>query len=397
LESCAAVEWSDPPIQDSAIQRINANDTLNFFLLGAFCRGLVEFRVRAFDAGHANQPGFTSGLFQGTLRFTERDPMRLRGIAVRWTGVTPAIPAPDLTALNSTLAFVVKGYPTSQGFISGFQMIDDNGDYASTSGGGCGPGWGGLLSQLREMQGDCEDIFFGLVPAAVPSGPLGCGGGDGRVAASLTVTSPTDLVLQTAAQEIAHAFGREHVCGDAPLDANYPSYDALPKASIGEVGIDDQGNVQDPALTLDFMAQAKCSSTRWVSPYTYEGLRNEFPPVSGSPDVRSLMMKKVDPESRRAQHLFLNFRIHRNGMAEIFPSFHYLSAPRVKEGRWTPYAIELRDAYNRVLQAQRIWLTNPYEDLDSPAIDFYNLSVFPKRRRELLSHAAEQENVNRKN
>ncbi len=367
-----------PPIQDSAIRRINANDTLNFFLPGAFCRGTVEFRVRAFDSAHANQPGFTSGLFQGTLRFAEREPLRIRGIAVRWTGATPAIAAPDLTALNNTLAFVVKGYPTSQVFISGFQTIDDDGNYASTSGGGCGPGWGGLLSQLREMQGDSEDVFYGLVPAAVPSGPLGCGGGDGRVAGSLTVTSLTDPVLQTAAQEIAHAFGREHACGGAPLDANYPTYDALPKASIGEVGIDDLGNVQDPALTLDFMAQAVCSTTRWVSPYTYEGLRNEFPPVAGSPDLRSLMMKKLDPESPRAQHLFLNFRIHRNGMVEIFPSFHYLSLPRVKEGRWTPYAIELRDAYNRVLQAQRIWLTDPYENLDSPGIDFYKPIPFPE-------------------
>ena len=219
-----------PPRADGTIQRQNANHTLNAFIPGAFCRGEVDYRVRVFDAAHPNQPGFTSGTVQGTLRFIETATMRVRGVGVTWTGTTPAVAAPTLTQLMSTLAFVAKAYPTSLLFISGFETINDGGDYASTSGGGCGPGWGGLLDSLREMQGDSEDVYFGLLSATVPSGAVGCGGGDGHVAACLDVADG-NFILQTAAQEIAHAFGRDHVCGQEPLDPTTRPTTASPKAA----------------------------------------------------------------------------------------------------------------------------------------------------------------------
>jgi hypothetical protein len=368
-----------PPRTDAAIQRQNANHTLNVFIPGAFCRGEVDYRVRVFDAAHPNEPGFSSGTVQGTLRFVDTATLRIRGVGVTWTGTTPAVPAPTLAQLMSTLAFVAKAYPTSLLFISGLEMITDDGNYASTSGGGCGPGWDGLLDHLREMQGDSEDIYFGLLPAAVPAGSLGCGGGDGRVAASREV-SAASFILQTAAQEIAHAFGRDHVCGDAPLDPNYPTYNSFPKGSIGEVGMDDQGNVEDPALTLDFMAQAKCSTTRWVSPFTHEGLRGAFPPITASADTRAARVAVVheDGERLRREHLFLNFRIHRGGRVDVRPSFHYESEPRFKSGRPTPYGVELRGAHNRPLESQRILLTDPYRDLDSPGIDFFKQIPFDR-------------------
>jgi hypothetical protein len=367
-----------PPRRDATIQRQNANHTLNFFIPGAFCRGEVDYRVRVFDAAHPNEPGFTSGTVQGTMRFVETATLRIRGVGVSWTGTTPPVPAPTLAQLMSTLAFVTKAYPTSLLFISGFETITDGGDYTSTSGGGCGPGWNGLLGHLREMQGDSEDIYFGLLPAAVPSGPLGCGGGDGRVAATEDVAAGS-FILQSAAQEIAHAFGRQHACGAPPLDPNYPTYNGFPKASIGEVGMDDQGNVQDPALTLDFMSQASCSTTRWVSPYTHEGLRGEFPPIAASGDTRTAKAAvHEDGERLRREHLFLNFRIDRGGRVEVRPSFHYQSEPRFKPGRPTPYGIELRDAHNRPLEAQRILLTDPYRDLDCPGIDFFKQIPFDR-------------------
>lgn len=366
-----------PPRADATIQRQNANDTLNFFIPGAFCRGSVDYRVRVFDAAHPTEPGFSSGSVRGTLRFVETAPMRIRGVGVSWTGAAPAVPGPTLAQLMSTLAFVAKGYPTSLMFISGFETITDDGNYASTSGGGCGPGWGGLLDQLREMQGDSDDIYFGLLPAAVPTGPLGCGGGDGRVAASQDVAAAA-FILQTAAQEIAHAFGRDHVCGQPPLDPNYPTYNSFPMGSIGEVGIDDQGNVQDPAFTLDFMSQASCSTTRWVSPYTYDGLRGQFPPLGASRRTREAMASAAheDREVMRREHLFLNFTIYRGGRIDVRPSFHYESESRLKSGRPTPYGIELRDAHNRPLESQRILLTDPYRDLDNPGIDFFKQVPF---------------------
>jgi hypothetical protein len=368
------------PRADATIQRRNANDTLNFLVPGVFCRDDVDYRVRVFDAARPTEPGFSSGTVQGTLQFVDTAPLRMRGVGVTWTGVTPAVPATTLAQLVSTLAFVVKAYPTSLVFVTGFETITDGGNYASTSGGGCGPGWGGLLDQLREMQGDSDDIYFGLLPVAVPTSVAGCGGGDGRVAASRDVAAAA-AILQTATQEIAHAFGRDHACGSPPLDPNYPTYNGFPMASIGEVGIDDQGNVQDPALTLDFMAQGTCSTTRWVSPYTYEGLGSQFAPIGASSDTRATIEAGAHEEHQkgevmRREHLFLNFRIHRGGRIDVRPSFHYESEPRTKSGRLTPYGIELRDAHNRPLEAQRILLTDPYRDLDSPGIDFFKQIPF---------------------
>lgn len=368
----------NPPIADSAIRRTNASDTLNFLIPGSFCNGLVQYRVRVFDPARQNEPGFFTGLSQGTLEFTPVAPLVIHGVAVNFTG-TPNVAAPDFAALLSTLTFVRKNYPVGTVSISGFDTIDYNGNFASSSGGGCGEGWNGLLSRLREMQGDSADVYFGLVPTGVPSSARGCGGGDGRVAAGLVNLG------DTAAQEIAHAFGRSHACGQAPLDPNYPVYGTLPMASIGEVGIDDSGNVKDPALVLDFMAQATCSTNRWVSPYTYESLRQVFPPVPSSPDVRaragSLPSPAKEPPS---EHLFLKFRTYRNGRIEVFPSFHYMSSPLVKAGEATPYGIELRDCQDKVVQAQRVLLTDPTQDLDSAALDFFKPIPFPAEASRLV-------------
>jgi hypothetical protein len=223
-------------------------------------------------------------------------------------------------------------------------------------------------------------VYFGLVPAGVPTGgTLGCGGGDGRVAAAITTAFGA-----TAAQEIAHAFGREHACGDKPLDPNYPTYDAFPMASIGEVGLDDVGNTKDPAATLDFMAQAKCSTNRWVSPYTYEGLRASFPASGPAADVEFHRREEADEPRSEAEeqplspeYLFLNFAVYRGGRIHVAPSFHYPASPTVKEGRPTPYGVELRDAHDRPIQAQRVELTDPHRTLDSPKLEFFKPIPFP--------------------
>jgi len=359
------------PLRDSAIRRRNSNDTLNFLLPGAFSSGNVDYRVRVFDPDHQAQPGYISARVQGTLQFTRVAPLRVRGVGVHYTGQGLDIPAPDIAALRSTLSFVQKNYPVGQVFISGFDVIDYDGDFTDMSGDGCGSGWGGLLDRLREMQGDSDDIYYGLIPAAVPRGSGGCGGGDGRVAAGPVGRGPT------AAQEIAHAFGRDHApCPpagqpDSPdnIDTNYPTYDALPSGSIGEFGIDDSGTVQDSASTSDFMSYC---SPWWVSPYTYEALRQNFPSIPASSAHESQQREEhIELPSAPSQYLFLNFRIYRGGKVEMSPSFHYLALPSLKTGRWTPYAIELRDCHNKVLHAQRVWLSDPHNDLDSASISFF--------------------------
>src|SRR5262249_48308399 len=154
--------------------------------------------------------------------------------------------------------------------------------------------------------------------------------------------------------------------------SNYPNYTgpgALPMGTIGEVGIDTAGNPMDPAVFLDFMAQASCSLNRWVSPYTYESLRASFPPAPRSPDRRAIRRTR-DPENF-GEHLFFRFRIYRGGEVVAFPSFHYPSDPTIFRGDITPFGMELRDSYGRVLESQRIYLRDVYRDLDSAYLDFF--------------------------
>ena len=376
-----------PPISDGTIRRVNSNDTLNFLIPGAFSTGNLEYRVRVFDAAHPDQSGFTSGRVQGVLRFTSVGPLRIRGIAVHYTGKDSSgnptdIPEPSLADLQSTLSFSAKTYPVGQVFISGFQTITDDGDYTDKSGDGCGDGWDGLLDTLQDMQGDNQDIFFGIIPSSVPRGWGGCGGGDGRVAAAPVGRG------QTAAQEIAHAFDRDHApCPpegqpNAPddQDSNYPTYNGFMSGSIGEYGLDDAGAVQDPATMGDFMSYC---SPKWVSPYTYLALLTKFPVVFPSMALLSQQREKEPGDLEnlllKEPHLFLKFRIYRSGEVVVAPSFLYPSFSIDRKGKWTPYGIELRDRDDHVLISRRVWNLNRHKNLDSAWLDFTKQLPFPEQ------------------
>ena len=374
-----------PPVQDGSIRRINANQTLIFSISGPFSSGRLDYRVRAFDASHPDQPGFTSGRSQGTLLFTSVAPLRIRGVGVHYTGKDSSgnptdIPAPSIADLRSTLTFTAKTYPVGQIFISGFDTITYDGDFTDKSGDGCGNGWDGLLDKLKDMQGDSDDVYVGIIPSSVPRSWGGCGGGDGRVAAA-----PVGRTT-TIAQEVAHAFDREHApCPppgqpDAPgnIDENYPVYDAFMSGSIGEFGIDDSGTVQDPASTGDFMSYC---GPKWVSPYTYLGLLTNFPAVFSSMRQQSLVSNRIDDEENlrlSEQHLFLKFRIYRTGEVVVAPSFHYESRNIDRQGYWTPYGIELRDAKEHVLISRRVWSLERHKNLDNAWLDFTKQVPFPK-------------------
>jgi hypothetical protein len=369
-----------PPITDGAIQRINANHTVNFFVPGAIASGNVQFRLRVFDAGHPDQPGFTSGTRSGTIAFREVSPLRVRGVGVHYIRNGADIAAATATDLRSTMTYIEQTYPVGDVEITGMDVIDYDGDFTA-SGSGCGPGWGGLLDRLRDMQGDTGDIYYGLLTSTVPTGGvIGCGGGGGRVAAGFVGDG------STAAQEVGHAFGRKHApCGNpGNVDTNYPNYTPLPMGSIGEVGIDPGGQVKDPNVVADFMSY--CGPT-WISPYTYEGLQLRFPPVGPSP---RLAKGHQHHGAELREQLFLGLTVYRNRLVKLKPSFHYPSQPVDQVGLETQYAIELRDGYNKPLQAERLLLSISEVELDDAALELYAPIFFPQEATRLVVTCGEK-------
>jgi len=354
------------PIRDGQIRRTNAGHTLNFLVPGALGAGEVQYRVRVYDAGHPDQPGFTSPTSSGTVTFREVAPLRARGVGIHYTRDGADIAPATLADLRSTLTFIEQTYPVGDVQITGMDTIDYDGDFTAT-GSGCGPGWGGLLDRLRDMQSDTGDVYYGLLTSAIPTGGvIGCGGGGGRVAAGFVGDG------STAGQEVGHAFGRRHApCGNpGNVDSSYPNYAPLPMASIGEVGIDPLGNVHDPNSVVDFMSY--CGPT-WISAYTYEGLQMSFPPIGPSP-----RLERGHHEGPHGnEQLFLALTVYRTGVVELKPSFHYPSRRVTQNGEVTSYAVELRDRHNRPMVAERLLLGISEVQLDDAALDLYAPVPFP--------------------
>lgn len=347
------------PIQDEDIRRDDADATLNFLIPGAFAQDGLEIQVRAFDSAVGNRPdlGVASGIYRDTLDFRTVEPLRVRGVLVNYTG-TPAVAAPTIADLRNTLDFVEDTYPVHDVIITGVDIIDDDGDYTDMSGDGCGSGWGGLLDKLREMQGDSTDVYYGLLGSGVPLGWGGCGGGG--------VGAGPDGAGSTAAQEIGHAFDRDHApCGNAgDPDPNYPVYATLPMGSIGEYGIDAAGDVKDPTTDTDFMGYC---GNKWVSPYTYLGLLNAFPTTGGgfSPIAAADFGRKSTKDSERPtrafEQLFVNLEIKgSNQKVTLAPMFHYRARPTPSRGRATRYRVELRDGHDNALVSRRLNRVDPH-------------------------------------
>jgi hypothetical protein len=261
------------PRRDSQIDRRQATHTLNFLIPEGWCQGELELSCRVFDASDSGQ---SSGLSAESIRFANRTPLRLFGVGVHYTGQGMDLAAPTQAQVVSTMSFVEKVFPIGEVLLTGYTTIDFSDDMKADINDGCGDGFNELLDRMRDMRGSSTDVYYAVVPSGVDSGNVGgCGGGG--VGAGFVGGGGT------AAQEIGHAFGRDHAPCDSAMrcqtpanqDSNYPQYNGFPSDSIGEIGFDPNNDVAfDPAATFDFMGY---SGSRWVSPYTYTGLMGQFP------------------------------------------------------------------------------------------------------------------------
>jgi hypothetical protein len=170
-----AATASITPRCESEIDRGQADHTLNFRVPGEQCRGVVDIEARVFDAAN---PTMRSAALRRTLRFVDVNPVRVYGVGIHYTGQGMDLAAPSDTDMLDTLDKTRRLFPTGDVLLSGFTTIDYDKDMRTTDTSGCGDGFEDLNDELRDMRGDSDDLFYGLLPNGVLFGTFsGCGGG----------------------------------------------------------------------------------------------------------------------------------------------------------------------------------------------------------------------------
>jgi hypothetical protein len=337
------------PKRDANINQVVADDTLNFMIPAAICAGVVTVRCNVFDQA---APGSRSAAFTRTLVFVPVAPLNIFLVGVTLT--SPALPAPTQAQISASLSMVTSTYPRGDIIQTGFSTITNNGVFTGPApSSGCGSGWDNLVDALQDLRGGSTDVYYGSLPAGLVcvASVGGCSPtGDGVAAGFVDVPV-------IAAHEIGHAMNRRHatcagcVPGPQNPDPNFPQYNGFNSDSIGVFGFDPTTNtVFNPAAVLDFMSMSVavgCTSgsvtsvsTRWISPYTYQGLLGAT--VGGPPGALVLL-------NRPQMTLFLGLTIARDRSVKRRFSFHYEAPPQGRGGCSTSFTYELLDAKKEVL------------------------------------------------
>ncbi len=343
------------PLRDNQIDRGNTAHTVNFIIAEAWCQGNVTIRARVFDAA---DPSSGSAVFQRELNFREVAPARVTAVQIRYTGQGMDA-TPTQAQIMTSLGFTEVTYPVPEVFVTNFLNLTFNEDF-SPAGSGCGSAFSNLLDDLDDLVGDSDDLVYGFLPTGITYGPaVGCG-------RSGLGAGPTDRPT-TVAHEFGHALGRRHApAGCNNPDNDFPQYGAFAAGSIGEFGYDTRDNsVYDPASQFDFM----CGRPRWVSPYTYNALASQFPPVEFSTFASAFSMLRAAfveptevalPAPRRSSlqpRLFLGLEIDRDRKVTPRHSFHYDAPKRKYDGVRTPFTAELTDDKGNTLACSRLFGT----------------------------------------
>ena len=256
-----------------AATRGSVAGTLNFVIPAAEMIGTLRLIARATSGSQTAEESVD-------IRVTLRQTLRLAGVLISYNGPASNAPnAPNLTLAAPTLAdlqamsgtaltlFPVES--TAEFRTAGTLVQTNHLQDTSFPATGCGTQWDALLARVanaRTADGNRPGwIYYGLLPAATPMGPVGgCGGGGDAVG---PINQPGTL-----AHEAGHACGLKHApAGGAPNpDPNYPTYEPYAAASIGEYGLNiNNGQIASPQTFRDFMSYAAPS---WISLYHYMAL-----------------------------------------------------------------------------------------------------------------------------
>lgn len=343
------------PRRDSEISRSERSHTLNFSIPEDLCRGSVDVRIRVFDSADHTQ---SSAALHRTLQFIDVNPLRVFGVGIHYTGQGMDLAAPDPGTVLSTFDYARRTFPTGDVQLSGYDELGFSDDMVTTDTSGCGDGFESLNGKLKDLRGDSDDLFYGLLPTGVNYGTfVGCGGdGVGSGAVGDTVT---------AAHEAGHAYGRKHApCDDSGRcddpsnqDSDYPQYALFDSDSIGEFGYDPENDrVFSPANSHDFMGY---SGMRWVSPYTYSKLLVGGDPIfsDGAARVTNAAMKvagvprgtaRSEWMRRPISMMQIDLHVAEDRKISMDHIFTFPAVPRLRRTRPTKFSVETRDDQNRV-------------------------------------------------
>jgi hypothetical protein len=352
----------------TGIMRREANHTLNFRIPAERCQGTLETRLTVFDPGHPGEAGYTSPSVTRTLQFGRALPLMIRLIRIHYANAQRQldVPAPSVDDFWKTAEYTLRSFP-----IPGIEVVAESeelydGDFSSffdTSAGAIGT-TGSIFTIIDRIKAAEQQPTVVKYYALFDNAPnqTGFGGWAAGDRAAGAAGAGAGFIM---AQEIGHTCGRFHApCGVGNADANYPSYDGYPSASIGEYGFDVvDGTVYDPATTYDFMSYC---GPLWVSPYTYEALMNCFPGPEGSgggaPAERLRGLREL---------LRLFLRIYRDGRVRVrAPGFHAPGELRDASGVPTAFFVELQDGEGYPLEAKRLRLDDVHRSVDDASLDF---------------------------
>ena len=353
--------------------------TLNFIIPAAEMIGFLRLIARV-GAGPQNVERTVD------VEVTLRQTLRLAGVMISYNG--PASNAPnapnltiaaptlaDLQAMSGTALTLFPVQSTAQFRTAGTLVQTNHLQDTSFPTSGCGTEWDALhgrVANARTADGNQPGwIYYGLLPATVPMGPVGgCGGGGVAV-------GPIGQA-GTLAHEAGHACGLEHAPrGGAPNpDPSYPAYEPYdpantPMASIGEYGLNvNNGNIASPQTFRDFMAYGGPS---WISPYHYgllldnarlspttvgidhpwwkdfvwEEIR-KWPPIP-EPDPPFDLELPVFPPERLQDVISLIVKVELGKVTEVMHVARTQAYTGLRGAAETPFTARLRDAEGGVL------------------------------------------------
>lgn len=302
------------PTRASTIRRERLNDTLNFRIPRADCRGSQTFFLYATDTA---KPSFfnTSRAYRIDVEFREIPNVRVFGVMINFTGNRLNLPSPNGFRLVDTLARFVPMLPFP-GFDYGPCVVRTyNQDLTQRS------GWDAMLNEVANIRdtSDNKGIYAGLLPTNT-SGQVGTGTrGIGRYGVCISQQDDT----RAMGHEFGHALGLNHVsaCGEGDtIDTKYPTYASYMQGSIGEVGVNlSRMETHDPATDWDFMTYCDNPNVlfppdSWVSPYTYMKMMSTARKSNG-------MTSGFGEAGSRVRRMVLNARVYRSGRVELLPSY----------------------------------------------------------------------------